>query len=197
VWVDILVYDGLDELDAVGPLEVLRSAAAAGAGLDVRLVSGEAPREVVGAYGLRFLPDAPWQPGAEVLVVPGGGWADRAERGAWGEVRRGELFPLLRQAAADGAVMAAVCSGAMLVAAAGLVGTRRAATHHSAAADLAATGAQVVDDRVVDEGDLVTSGGVTAGIDLALWLVERFFDRELADRLARRMEYRRWRPGGG
>ncbi len=90
--------------------------------------------------------------------------------------------------------MAGVCTGTMLLAHGGVIGTRRASTHHTALADLAETGAEVINERVVDEGDLVTSGGVTSGIDLALWLVERFTDRELADRLGRRMEYQRARP---
>jgi len=91
-------------------------------------------------------------------------------------------------------VMAGVCTGTMLLAHAGVVGERRATTHHSALPDLADLGATVVQDRVVDDGSLVTSGGVTSGIDLALWLVEREFSREVADNVAQRMEYPRWRP---
>jgi transcriptional regulator GlxA family with amidase domain len=128
--------------------------------------------------------------------VPGGGWVDRAERGAWAEATEGSWLPLLADAARRVQVMAGVCTGTMLLAHAGVVGSRRAGTHHSALADLAATGAEVVEDRVVDDGNLVTSGGVTAGIDLALWIVERFAGRDLADRLAERMEYPRSRPAG-
>lgn len=194
---DIVVYDGLDEMDALGPLEVLRSAGKAGADVRVRLVT-RTPREIVtGAYGLRFLPDATYVPGeADVLIVAGGGWAARAESGAWGEVQRGDWLPLLAGAARSATIMAGVCTGTMLLAHAGVVGTRRAGTHHTAWDDLAATGATVVKDRVVDDGDLVTSGGVTSGIDLALWLVEREFGRDLAERTARRMEYSRALPTG-
>ena len=60
--------------------------------------------------------------------------------------------------------------------------------------DLASTGATVIRDRVVDDGDLVTSGGVTSGIDLALWIVEREFGRDAANRISQRMEYPRFRP---
>src|ERR1035437_7875178 len=90
--------------------------------------------------------------------------------------------------------MASVCTGALLLAHAGVVGARRATTHHAARADLAASGAEVMEDRVVDDGDLVTSGGVTSGLDPALWLVERFAGRDLADTVARRMEYAPARP---
>ena len=84
-----------------------------------------------------------------------------------------------------------------LLAHAGVVGARRAATHHRAWSDLEATGATVVRERVVDDGDLMTSGGVTSGIDLALWIVEREVSRDLANDVAHRMEYSRTRPSRG
>jgi transcriptional regulator GlxA family with amidase domain len=192
--VDIVVYDGLDELDALGPLEVLRSAAALGAAVTVRLVTPDEQDEVRGAYGLRFAPDGRFVAGeADVLVVPGGGWVARAQVGAWGEYQRGTLLPRLADAARRTTLVAGVCTGTMLLAHAGVVGRRRAATHHAARDDLAATGAEVVDDRVVDDGDLVTSGGVTAGIDLALWLLSRECAPEVAREVAERMEYA-WEP---
>src|SRR3954452_815007 len=192
--IDIVVYDGLDEMDALGPLEVLRSASKQ-ADVSVRLVT-RVPQDVVtGACGLSFLPDAVYEPGeAEVLLVPGGGWAARADRGAWGEVTRGAWLPLLQQARDTARVLAGVCTGTMILAHAGVVGSRRASTHRSAWDDLEATGATLVRERVVDDGDLVTSGGVTSGIDLALWLVERELSPKLAEQIATRMEYARQRP---
>jgi transcriptional regulator GlxA family with amidase domain len=82
----------------------------------------------------------------------------------------------------------------MLLARAGLIGTRPATTHHAVLTELAATGATALTDRVVDDGDLVTCGGVTSGIDLALWLVEREFGCGLADEVADAMAYPRTRP---
>lgn len=193
--IDIILYDGFDELDAIGPYEVLRSAAGAGADFDVRLVTRDAQqREVQAGFGLRVAVDGPFDGTADVVVVPGGGWAARAPRGAWAEYQRGDLLPVLREAFERGTVMAGVCTGSMLLAHAGVIGSRPAATHHSAWNDLEATGARVVHDRVVDDGQLVTAGGVTSGIDLGLWLVERFAGRELADQAAERLEYTRARP---
>ena len=83
----------------------------------------------------------------------------------------------------------------MLLAHAGLIGNRRAVTHHTAWEELSATGAQLVPERVVDDGDLVTAGGVTSGIDLALWLVQRELGEALAQQVADRMEYARFVPG--
>ena len=120
----------------------------------------------------------------------GPGRRRRLGRGA----ARGDWLPLLREARSTTRGIAGVCTGTMLLAHAGLVEGRRAVTHHLALGDLRATGALVVDDRVVDDGDLVTCGGVTSGIDLALWLVEREFTAALADGVALRMEYDRQRP---
>jgi transcriptional regulator GlxA family with amidase domain len=129
---------------------------------------------VRGAHGIGMLADAVFEPGrADVLVVPGGGWAARAATGAWAQACQGDWPALLRAASLSTGLLAGVCTGTMLLARAGLIGTRRATTHHAVLAELAATGATVLTDRVVDDGDLVTCGGVTSGIDLALWLVER------------------------
>ena len=193
--IDIVVFDGLDELDALGPLEVFRGATEAGADVVARLVT-RLPQDVVrGAHGLVFVPDAVYQPGADIVLVPGGGWSSRSDVGAWGEVQRSDWLPLLAEARRTTACMAGVCTGTLLLAHAGLVAGRRASTHHDALADLRATGAIVVPERVVDDGDLVTCGGITSGLDLALWLVERELSAELADGIAAQMEYARRRPG--
>jgi transcriptional regulator GlxA family with amidase domain len=197
VLIDIVVYDGFDELDVIGPLEVLRNAAAAGAELHARLVTRTAQDWVTGCSRVQVAAHTVFEPReAEIVVVPGGGWTARALRGAWGEVGRGDWLPLLVEARSTVRVLAGVCTGTMLLAHAGLVGGRRASTHSAARADLAASGAVVLTDRVVDDGDLVTSGGVTSGIDLALWLVEREISFAAAEGVAERIEYRRFRPSG-
>jgi transcriptional regulator GlxA family with amidase domain len=174
---------------------VFRSAGKTGIDVTARLVTQEPEDIVVGAYGLLLLSDAVCRPGqADALVVAGGGWATRAEAGAWAEVQRGDWMPLLREAARAARIIVGACTGTMLLAHAGVIGSRRAGTHHAARDDLASTGATVIRDRVVDDGDLVTSGGVTSGIDLALWIVEREFGRDAADRISQREEYPRFRP---
>jgi len=87
----------------------------------------------------------------------------------------------------------------MLLAEAGVTDGRRAVTHASAIDELRESGAAVVDTRVVDDGDLLTAGGVTSGIDLALYLVEQEFGEEIADdRVATVIEYeRRYEVAGG
>lgn len=192
---NIVVYDGTDDLDVFGPLEVLRSAADYGADITTSVVTRQPQQTVTTAHGVRFEPDGVLGNGScDLLMVTGGSWGTRSEVGAWGEYQRGQLLESLAKASDGAAITAGICTGTMLLAHAGLVGDRRASTHHTAWEDLTATGAQLVTDRVVDDGDLVTSGGVTSGIDLALWLVQREFSQELADRVARRMEYPRFTP---
>lgn len=192
--IDLVVFDGLDELDALGPLEVLRKAAAARPEVEVALVTRTPQQVVRGANGLVFHPDGVFEPGAaEIVVVAGGGWGSRSETGVFGEVRRGEWTEPLHAARRGARVLCGVCTGTMLLASAGLVQGRRAATHASARGDLAAYGVTVLTDRVVDDGDLVTSGGVTCGIDLALHLVARELDGALAGRIARNLEVE-WSP---
>jgi transcriptional regulator GlxA family with amidase domain len=191
--VAVVVFEGFDELDAIGPLEVLRNAATMGAaGLVVELVALDGAAEVTGSHGLRVRPDGRLDPDrTDLLVIPGGGWNDRGAHGAWAEAQRGDLPAAIAAAAKGGAVVATVCTGAMLAATAGLTRGRPAITHHDAVEDLRASGARVVEARVVDDGDLVTAGGVTSGIDMALWLVERHFGAELAGAVAAEIEHPR------
>jgi transcriptional regulator GlxA family with amidase domain len=191
VKIAIVLFDGFDELDAVGPYEVLRNAARGGAELTVELVTREPAETVTASHGLEVRPQGVLDDSYDLVIVPGGGWAERSSAGVRGERDRGELPAELARAHERGAVMASVCTGTMLLSAAGITRGRPATTHHSALEALAEEGAEVVEDRVVDDGDLVTSGGVTSGLDMALWLVEREWGAELADAIARGMEYER------
>jgi transcriptional regulator GlxA family with amidase domain len=186
----IVVFDGVDELDFVAPLEILRRAAKLTGRGEVELVTVAPQEEVVAAHGLRVRPDGPLGGAVDLLVVPGGGWTSGAARGVRAEVERGELPRAVAALHAKGTTVAAVCTGAMALARAGLLGGRQATTHHGALDDLRAA-ARLVEARVVDDGDVVTCGGVTAGLDLALWLVERFWGREAADHVARAVEHER------
>lgn len=189
--IDLIVFDGAEELDIFGPFEVLKAAEQTRSGLSVRLVALAAPCEVRLALGTRLLVDEVPAARPEVLVIPGGGWISRGGNGAFAEASRGDLPALIARAHAAGAVVASVCTGAMLIAAAGLAKNREMTTHSGAVEDLRSAGAHLVRSRVVDDGDLVSAGGVTAGIDLGLWLIERFCGAEAAVRAEAELEYER------
>jgi transcriptional regulator GlxA family with amidase domain len=191
VEVAVLIFDGFDELDAIGPYEVLANAAQLGADLRVQLLTLKPADEVIGSHGLRVRPDGLLEGRIDLVIVPGGGWNDRAKRGVWDEARQGELPKAVAQLYDAGATIASVCTGAMLLSAAGLTRDRPATTHHGALDELREQGADVIEARVVDDGDLLTAGGVTSGIDLALWLVEREWGAELAKKIEAELEYER------
>ncbi len=185
---EIVLFDGFDELDAVGPYEVLRNGARAGASLETRLVTLEEADLVRASHDLRIEPEGTLgRP--DLLVVPGGGWT--TDGGVRAAVEDGALPEAVRERSEDGATIASVCTGAMVLSAAGILEGRSAATHPVARDDLAATAATVIDERVVDDGDVVTAGGVTSGIDLALWLLEREFGAEIAGEVAAEMAHER------
>jgi transcriptional regulator GlxA family with amidase domain len=190
--IQIVLFNGFDELDAIAPHEVWQMARDLKPDLEVQLVTLDGAKDITAANGLAV--KANGQLGAkrpDLLVVPGGGWLTRAPAGAWAEAQRGSLPAKLAQLHRDGVIMTSVCTGTMLLAAAGLLKNRPATTNHGALEALAATGAKVVPARVVDDGDVVTAGGITCGLDLTLWLVERFISSEAAHILEGRLEYER------
>jgi transcriptional regulator GlxA family with amidase domain len=147
-------------------------------------------RRLVGVDGV--LPDPVDDEAPDLLVVPGGGWTARDEdASAWAEAQRGDVPRALAEYHDAGVRIAAVCTGAMLLAEAGITDGRCAVTHASAIPELRESGATVADARVVDDGDILTAGGVTSGLDLALYLVEREFGEDVADRVATVIEYER------
>jgi len=199
VHAQILLYDGFDELDGLAPFEVLQAAAALGADLRSEVVTVDGNEEVIAAHGLRLQVQGKLGR-SDVLVVPGGGWVAKAPRGARAEAGRGVIPSVIADCHREGTILAAVCTGAMLIATAGLLRGRSAITHHGAIEDLRAAGAEIVQARVVDDGNIITAGGVTSGLDLALWLVERFAGPGHAVATERQLEYERrgtvWRRPG-
>jgi len=181
--IEIPLYDGFDEVDAIAPFEALRNA-----GLDAVLVGARGPGEVVASHGARLLTDAALSGDADLVLVPGGGWISGG--GVRDEYDRGDLPARLRELHDAGTQTASVCTGAMLLAKAGILAGRPAVTHAVALDDLRADGADVrADARVVDDGDVLTAGGVTSGLDLALHLVERLKGAETAEFAARLLEH--------
>jgi len=186
----IVVYDGFDELDAIGPYEVFQNAAGAGADCTTSLRTIDAVEVVEASHGLRIEPDGRLADvDADFLVVPGGGWNDRGAAGAWAEAERGAIPEAVATAHDAGTTIAGVCTGGMLLARAGVTDGRPAVTHGGALEDLRATPAEVVEARVVDDSDVLTAGGVTAGLDLAFHLVAREFGSDVADQVRTEMEY--------
>ena len=183
---EILIYDGFDELDAIGPFEVLSP-------LAPRLVTLEPAATVTASHGLEVTPHGTLSEAPGLLVVPGGGWVARNEQaGTYAEYLRGAIPAAIADRHGRGTIVASVCTGALLLARAGILEGRPAVTHHAALDDLRDHGVDIrPGERWIDAGDVLTAGGVTSGLDLALHLLERFRDAEVAGAAARLLEHQR------
>lgn len=182
--IEILLFDGFDELDVFGPFEGLADS------LDTELVALEGAHAVRSARGLAVGAQARLGERPDVLIVPGGGWLDRAPQGARAEAARGTLPAAIAERHAAGTVVASVCTGALLLAHAGVLAGHRATTNPQALDDLRAfPGVEVLARRVVDDGDVVTAGAPSCGLDLAVGLLERFGGRGLAAAAVRELDW--------
>jgi transcriptional regulator GlxA family with amidase domain len=181
----ILLFDDFEELDAVGPWEVFTMAK--GISAEDRVVTIAATREPVrAAKGLRVLPDHSFAdaPALDIVLVPGG-------QGTRREVGNPELIEWLRKAGAQCKWVTSVCTGALLLHEAGFAKGKRVTTHWAFVEQLRKRGdVEVLEKlRYVRDGNLVTSAGVSAGIDMALWLVGQIHGVQAARHVQRFMEY--------
>jgi transcriptional regulator GlxA family with amidase domain len=202
VHAQIVLFDGFDPLDVIGPFEVLAAGSdAVGGDLTVELVAAEGPRPVAsGTLGLVLNATAKLDPSkAGFVIVPGAsgpidGDPDEVDTIPVLLARFGETdgVPLMSKAFDNPDItVATVCGGSLALAMAGLLEGRNANTHHLGKDVLDATGVNVVDARVVDDGDLISAGGVTSGLDLALHLLERTYGPQVAIAVERLFEYER------
>jgi len=182
----LLIFDGAEELDFTGPWEVFTVSGMLREGADSAVLVAERPDPVRCAKGMRILPDhtLDTHPRLDVLLIPGG-------QGTRREVANPAVIDWIRKVSAMAAWTTSVCTGALLLHEAGPARGRRVATHFAFEDTLAARGDITVvrDARYVVDGDLVTSQGVSAGIDMALWLVGRLHGRDHARAVRRHIQY--------
>lgn len=196
--VGILIFDGVEVLDFCGPFEVFSLACKPGedtypdnALFRVHTVAAT-PDPIRTVGGMQVVPSCTIDehPPFEILVVPGGYGVNAIYEGD------DRVTEWIAQQRGDGALTTSVCTGAFLLAKAGLLQGKRATTHWGSITALRRRHADITvlhDLRVVDEGEIVTAAGVSAGIDMALHVVARLHGAETAINTAREMEYR-WEP---
>jgi transcriptional regulator GlxA family with amidase domain len=175
----IPLYDRFTALDAVGPYEVLWRVP----GARVHWVGAEA-RPYSTDRGLKLLVEATFDdvPAPDIVVVPGGTGTVEALEDA-------RLVDWIRGAHATATWTTSVCTGALLLGAAGVLDGLRATTHWAYMDRLAAYGAEPTSDRVVEQGPVITSAGVSSGIDMALVLAARIAGDDVAQAIQLRIEY--------
>jgi transcriptional regulator GlxA family with amidase domain len=192
--VGILIFDDVEVLDFAGPFEVF-SRTRTVAGADSRRTDDSAPfhtytvaqNHIVTAIGgLKVIAHYSWAdaPPIDILVIPGG-FGTRAL------LKDEATLAWIRQAAARATQVTSVCTGALLLAKVGILRGRRATTHWAGLDLLASLDStiQVERDARVVSDTVVTSAGVSAGIDMAFSIVEKFCGREVADETAHYIEY--------
>ena len=194
--VAILLFDGVQGIDYAGPYEVfLQAIGRRGPAFHVYTVAeSERPVRIVG--GLRVVPDYTFAsaPRPEIVVVPGGG-SHRRPEGVGAVMASEPAMAWLRSAAASADTVLSVCNGAFVLARGGLLDGKQVTTNALALDQLAlaAPTAKVLPRRFVDSGKVVTTGGLSAGIDGALHVVDRRLGRATAELVARAIEYD-WDP---
>jgi transcriptional regulator GlxA family with amidase domain len=176
----ILIFDRFTALDAVGPYEVLSRLPNA----EVTFVAQELGPKRTDTDRLALLADAGLEelPHPDIVLVPGG-------PGQTALMEDGPVHEWLRVAHESSTWTVSVCTGALILAAAGLLAGRRATTHWTALDELGRLGAESVSERVVFDGKLVTAAGVSAGIDMALALVAKIGGEQLAQAIQLGIEY--------
>ena len=193
----VLLFDDVDTLDFSGPLEVLSITGQRATGpvpFTVATVSERHAPPINTRSGLSITPYYTYKhaPQADILIVPGG-------LGARHELHNRATIDFIREQAKNAELVISICTGALLLGRAGLLEGLRATTHHAALDELqsAAPNCSIVrGQRYVDNGKIITSAGITAGIDAALHVVQRMVGPATARETAEHMEYP-WQPSDG
>lgn len=184
----IVLFPGVEELDWMGPWEVLAGWRDRwpddGAGV---FTVADTTEVITCAHGARVLADHTWDtaPAYDVLLYPGG-------PGTRPLLGNDEVRKRVQAAAAGGVLLTSVCTGALVLADAGVLDGKPATTYWSSFDHLLSLGTGIEarpDDRYVDAGDVVTAAGVSAGIDMALHLVRRFAGEDRAREVRRYIQY--------
>ena len=177
--IGFVVFPHVQQLDLTGPYEVFATLP------DIRVeLIARTLEPITSVTGLILAPTETFRTCAalDVLCVPGGVGVNALLEDA-------ETLDFVRRQSINARYVTSVCTGALVLGAAGLLKGRRATTHWSAHDLLTAYGAEPVQERVVRDGNLMTGGGVTAGIDFALTLVAELFGRERAEAVQLQLEY--------
>ena len=182
--VGIVLFPDVEELDFVGPLEALGAMAFIDRGWQVVTIA-EAGGSVRARHGLSVNVDHSFAdaPPLDVLLVPGG-------LGTRQEVDKPRMIDFVREAGANAQYVTSVCTGAFILHRAGFLSGRRATTHWGAIGQLRELGdVEVVEERFVQDGNVITAAGVSAGIDMALYLASLLTDPQTARNVQKMMEY--------
>ncbi|MHA2172454.1 MAG: DJ-1/PfpI family protein [Candidatus Kariarchaeaceae archaeon] len=182
----IFVYDDVEVMDFTGPFEVFRNISKLSDN-EIHLFTVANEKREIDAQGLSINPTYSFNdcPTMDFLVIPGGDGRKISSDDS--------VLNWVKEQFDQGSAILTVCTGALVPAKLGLLSEKNMTTHHlyfDYLKEIAPNGKVVKDDRFVDNGNIVMSGGISAGIDMALHIVEREYSAELAEKIAEYMEYK-------
>jgi cyclohexyl-isocyanide hydratase len=182
--VGVLIFPDVEELDFVGPFEVLSYVNKIRPDSTRVLLVAETLDTVRAYNGMRILPDTALAtcPALDILVAPGG-------KGRLAAMKNSVLIQFIQNQAAQARYTASVCTGAFLLAEAGLLTDKQATTYHECFDELATYNVTVLSKKVVRQDGIITAGGVSSGIELGFYLLRELFGVEIAQKAARKIEY--------
>ena len=198
--VAILLFNEIEVLDFAGPFEVfgVTGKLSGNPSFHVFTVAERGP--VYARNGLCINPSYLLNdhPKADIIVIPGGGGyhADGTPYGSRREMDNPIVLNWIRRSAASAELVLSVCTGALLLAKAGLLENLSATTHYLATDSLAKMAPQTTvlpNERYVDNGKIITSAGISAGIDMSLYTVGKLLGKEIANETAKYMQYDYWK----
>ena len=185
IQIGVLIFPDVEELDFVGPFEVLSYINKLSPDSTRVLLVAEETCPVKAFNGLRVLPDCTVKncPPLDILVVPGG-------KGRLAAMKNAALLRFIQERQKTARFITSVCTGAFLLAEAGLLKKKKATTYHTALAELKEYGVEVVTDKVVRDGDVISAGGVSSGLELGFYLLRELFGAALSQEVADKIEYK-------
>ena len=183
--VGVLLFPRVEELDFVGPFEVLSYINKIKPASTKVLLIAEAAEPVEAYNGMKIIPDITMAACAQldILVVPGG-------KGRYAAMKNSAIKEFIQQQAQKAKYITSVCTGAFLLAEAGLLTGKKATTYHTAFAELAAYSVEVLPQKVVHENNIITAAGVSSGIELGLYILKEEFGAAVAQEAADNIEYK-------
>lgn len=189
--IGLFLFNDVQLLDFAGPYEVFSDAASICDGLVSVFTVTEDGKPVKSINGLTVIPDYGFSchPPIDILVIPGG-------QGTKAEIGKDTVLEWVRNNSQKAGLTMSVCTGARILGKIGLLDGKEAVTHHGSVEDISRLAPQAIfreDRRFVRSGSILTAGGISAGIDAALYVVEIYFGEDVAGKIKIRMEYGDWK----
>ncbi len=184
VTIGMLLFPQVEELDFVGPFEVLSYVNKIQPDSTKVLLVAETSAPLGAFNGMKIIPDTTLQncPSLDIIVTPGG-------KGRLAAMKNTAIIHFIQEQSKTAKYVTSVCTGAFLLAEAGLLQGKKATTYHTAFAELESYSTQVIPAKVVRDGKIITAGGVSSGLELGFYLLKELFGANIAQEVAHKIEY--------